>query len=82
MSENKISVSVLNETQIANTDIERTLFELDKQIDLLSSHADKIDYFVAAASGVICGMMDILWVGEFDRKRQILRLPLNLTPLL
>ena len=43
---------------------------------------DKIDYFVAAASGVICGMMDILWVGEFDRKRQILRLPLNLTPLL
>ena len=46
MSENKISVSVLNETQIANTDIERTLFELDKQIDLLSSHADKIDYFV------------------------------------
>ena len=69
MSENKISVSVLNETQIANTDIERTLFELDKQIDLLSSHADKIDYFVAAASGVICGMMDILWVGEFDLGR-------------
>ena len=66
MFEKEISVIVLNEEQIANTDIEKTLFELDKQIDMLSSHADQIDYFVAIASGVICGMMDILWVGEFD----------------
>lgn len=69
MGETEISVSILNEAQIANTDIERTLFELDKQIDMLSSHADQMDYFIAAASGVICGMMDILWVGEFDLGR-------------
>ncbi|WP_164174084.1 hypothetical protein [Ruminococcus flavefaciens] len=51
---------------IANTDFEKAIYDLDTEIDLLSSHADILDYIVAASSGVICGMLDILWVGNFD----------------
>lgn len=35
-------------------------------MDLLSSHADNLDYIVAIASGVACSLLDILWVGEFN----------------
>ncbi|MBQ7918736.1 MAG: hypothetical protein IJ324_02175 [Lachnospiraceae bacterium] len=53
----------------AGTDFERHIYDLDAQIDMLSSHADKLDYLVAIASGLLCGMMDILLVGEFDLAR-------------
>lgn len=69
MDKSEVSVSIFSQDQIASTEIEKTIFELDKQIDSLSSHADQIDYFVAVASGVICSMMDILWGGEFDFAR-------------
>ena len=69
MNDADITVSIIGREEIASTDIEKTIFELDKQIDVLSSHADQIDYFVAVASGIICGMMDVLWVGEFDLGR-------------
>lgn len=36
---------------------------------MLLSHTDKLDYLVAIASGLLCGMMDILLVGEFDLAR-------------
>lgn len=39
---------------------------MNSQIELLSSRADNIDYVVAIASGIACGLLDILWVGEFD----------------
>lgn len=51
---------------IANTDFEKAIYDLDTEIDLLSSHADLLDYIVAASSGILCGMLDILWVGNFD----------------
>ena len=69
MLNSEITVNVYNQQQVASTDIEKTIYELNKQIYTLSSHADQIDYFVAVASGVICSMMDILWVGEFDLAR-------------
>ncbi len=53
----------------AGTDIEKHIYDLDSEIDTLSSHADKCDYLVAIASGLLCGMMDILLVGEFDLVR-------------
>lgn len=31
-----------------------------------SNVADKLDYLVAIASGIICGMLDVFWVGEFS----------------
>lgn len=47
-------------------DFDKRIFDLNSQIDLLSSHADNLDYIVAIASGIACGLLDILWVGEFD----------------
>lgn len=47
-------------------DFDKTIYDLNSQIELLSSQADTLDYVVAVASGIVCGMLDILWVGEFD----------------
>lgn len=62
-----LKVEIINNPELmADTDYARSLFEIDQEIDLLSSHADKWDYFIAVASGLLCGMMDILWTGEFN----------------
>lgn len=45
------------------------VYDLDKQISLLESQADGLDYVVAACSGLLCGALDVLWVGEFDLER-------------
>lgn len=47
-------------------ELEGILFDLDKQVSFLSSYADGLDCFVAVASGVLCGVLDVLWVGEFN----------------
>lgn len=47
-------------------DFDKIIFDLDEEIDLLSSQADKLDYLIAIASGLTCALLDILWVGEFD----------------
>lgn len=54
-------------------DLDRIIYDLDKQVDLLSSDADSLDYLISAGSGLLCAMLDIVWVGEFrlDRGRNI-----------
>ena len=47
-------------------DLDRIIYDLDNQIELLSSQADNLDYLVSVASGILCGMLDVLWVGEFS----------------
>lgn len=47
-------------------DFDKIIFDLDEEIDLLSSQADNLDYLIAIASGLTCALLDILWVGEFD----------------
>lgn len=47
-------------------DFDRTIYDLNSQIELLSSQTDNLDYVVAIASGIACGILDILWGGEFD----------------
>lgn len=59
-------VLVTSIEKTADTKIEQTIFELDNQIKMLSSQADKLDYLVSVATGILCGMLDILWVGDFD----------------
>lgn len=67
----ELQVKVLSDEKYiaARTDFESHIYDLDAQIDMLSNHADKLDYLVAIASGLLCGMMDILLVGEFDLAR-------------
>ena len=42
--------------------------ELNIDIDKLTNHADGLDYTIAVASGVLTGLIDSFFVGEFDFK--------------
>lgn len=42
---------------------------LNQDIDRLTNHADQIDNLVAVGSGLLAGLIDSFWVGEFDFKR-------------
>lgn len=54
------------ELAISVNDFESIIFDLNSQIEMLSSKADKWDCLVALGSGIVCGMMDIFWTGEFS----------------
>ncbi|MGN1133597.1 MAG: hypothetical protein ACI4RN_03980 [Oscillospiraceae bacterium] len=43
--------------------------ELNSEIDKLTNHADGFDYMVAVASGILAGIIDSVWVGEFSIDR-------------
>lgn len=55
-----------DEASYSVNQFESIIFDLDSQIELLSSRANKWDCLVALASGVACGMLDIFWTGEFS----------------
>lgn len=70
--ENKIDVSLIPYSQYigeSEYDLDRIIYDLDSQIDLLSSHADTLDYLVSIASGMLCGMLDICWIGDLNLER-------------
>lgn len=52
--------------KVASYDIEKTIYDLDNQIKMLSRQADKLDYLVSVSSGILCGMLDVFWVGDFS----------------
>lgn len=68
MDNNKIEVSVIAAEKAARTDLDAVIYDLDREIDLLSSQADMCDNLVAVASGILCGMLDVFWVGDFSLK--------------
>jgi len=66
----QIEIQQYNESTFnSEYDLDRIIYDLDSQIDLLSSQADKYDYLVSIGSGVLCGLLDILWVGSFSLER-------------
>lgn len=58
-----------NEGKIEEYDLGEIIFDLDSEFDLLANKADKLDYLLAIASGLTCGLLDILWVGDFNLAR-------------
>lgn len=63
----KLEVKVVSDVEIiADTDFEKVIHDLDSELYLMSSHTDKLDCYVAAASGLLCVMLDVLWVGDFS----------------
>jgi hypothetical protein len=48
---------------------QKRIEDLNKEIDRLTSHADGLDYMVAVGSGIVAGIVDSLWVGEFNFER-------------
>lgn len=47
-------------------EISSRIEELNSEVDSLTNKADGIDYTVAVASGVIAGIIDSVWCGEFS----------------
>lgn len=65
----KIKVELISDLNILPMNVnslDSVIFNLDSQIDMLSSKADKWDYLLAVGSGIACGKMDILWTGDFS----------------
>lgn len=42
---------------------------LNQEIDQLTNHADRTDNLVAVGSGLLAGLVDAFWVGEFEFER-------------
>lgn len=59
----------INEVDERLSIIHEKIEELNTEIDRLTNHADGIDYTVAVASGVIAGVIDSIFVGEFSFER-------------
>ena len=59
---------------ISNTDkridlIEKEIAKLDAEIERLTNRADWIDYTIAVSSGLLCGLIDSFFVGEWNFKK-------------
>ena len=65
----ELKESMANFTNDIEFDFDAIIYDLENEINLLLSQADQLDYLVSAASGLLAGLLDILWVGEFDLKR-------------
>lgn len=48
------------------SDIENSIYNLDKKIDKYTNKADRLDYTIAVASGLLCGVIDSIFVGSFS----------------
>lgn len=59
-------VASINEQLAEN---EKVIAELNVNIDKLTNHADGIDYMVAVASGVLAGIIDIVFVEDFSLEK-------------
>lgn len=49
--------------------LEEKIEELNSEIDSLTSHADGFDITISVISGIVAGIVDSLWVGEFSLDR-------------
>lgn len=45
------------------------LNQLNSEINKLTNNADGLDYTIAVGSGILAGMIDSFWVGDFDLER-------------
>lgn len=59
----------LNEVNATLSSNQIKINDLNKEIDRLTNHADGLDYMVAVGSGILAGIVDSLWVGEFEFER-------------
>ena len=66
---NKMSCSLLLAGSTINKMIEanqKKLNDLEAEIDRLTNQANKWDYTIAIGSGILTGLIDAIWVGEFN----------------
>src|SRR5574344_1899192 len=56
----------LTEVDSMQEELEDKISRLNTEIDRLTNHADGIDYTIAVSSGILCGLLDVFVVGEFN----------------
>ncbi len=61
----RINQGIESLTQLENESL-ATIETLNKEIDRLTNHADKTDYIFSVCSGILCGLIDSFFVGEFS----------------
>lgn len=67
---NNVNLELISEAKIIDDyDYEQIIFDLESRIDLNRSNADKLDYLLSISSGIVSGMLDVLWAGSFDLTR-------------
>ena len=48
----------INEIEQEEIRLQEKLDSLNNEVDRLTNHADSVDYIVAVASGIVCGLID------------------------
>ena len=69
LQQDELSISLDGDNFWLDNDIEQIkgkIAKLDKQIDIYTNDADKLDNAIAAASGLLCGLIDSFFIGEFS----------------
>ncbi|MBQ1175353.1 MAG: hypothetical protein IIX56_03015 [Treponema sp.] len=56
----------INEIEQEEIRLQEKLDSLNNEVDRLTNHADGMDYIIAVSCGVLCGLIDSFWVGEFN----------------
>lgn len=56
----------LNDIEKLMADNQSVIDQLNIEIDRLTDHSDSFDYTIAVASGILTGMIDSFFVGEFN----------------
>lgn len=64
--ERKEILESLNSIDAQQKIISQKIDALNTDIERLTNHADAIDYSVAVGCGILCGVIDSFFVGEFD----------------
>jgi len=62
----KVEVEILDPIDQRLVEIEKSIADLELEIDYLTSSADKLDCSLAVASGILTGVLDVLVVGKWD----------------
>ena len=65
----KVELEIVNPSGEIDTRLEEIkdqIVDLDVSIDNLTNHADKLDYSMAIVSGLLAGIIDILFVGSWN----------------
>ena len=66
-----VDVSYISNTEKPSVgkNIDTVILDLDKELDMLQKSPTDLDCFVSISSRLLCGAVDILWVGEFSLER-------------
>ena len=53
----------------AEDEIDRKLQQINSELEKYTSHADRLDYIAAVACGILSGIVDSCYTGEFSLEK-------------